>query len=115
MKIRITMLMVILVTAFYGVTGQRLMGLVVEKNKEGVDEQLPGANVIWLGTTIGVTTGSNGVFMIDRVDGATQLVISYVGYRSDTVTITDQTSVKVTLQSNEYLQEVTVQGWKPTT
>jgi hypothetical protein len=42
MKIRITMLMVILVTAFYGVTGQRLMGLVVEKNKEGVDEQLPG-------------------------------------------------------------------------
>jgi|APTNR8051073442_1049403.scaffolds.fasta_scaffold00032_143 outer membrane receptor for ferrienterochelin and colicin len=93
---------------------QKVLGLVVEKNAEGVDEPLPGANVVWLGTSKGTTTGENGVFMIERVEGFTKLVVSYVGYKSDTILITNQTSIKVILQSDEYLKEVTVQGWKPT-
>ncbi len=56
---------------------QKVMGLVVEKNANGVDQALPGANVYWLGTSKGTNTGENGVFMIDRIDGATKLVISF--------------------------------------
>lgn len=93
---------------------QRLMGLVVEKNAAGVDQALPGANVFWLGTTKGTTTGENGVFLIDRVEGVDKIVISFVGYKSDTLTITNQTSVKVTLSSDQVLNEVTVQGWRAT-
>ena len=115
-KTGITIFMVIALACCAGlVQAQKLMGLVVEKNAEGVDEPLPGANVIWLGTSIGTKTGENGVFMIDRVEGADKLIVSFVGYRADTVSITTQTSIKVTLQSDEYLKEVTVQGWKPST
>lgn len=95
------------------VNAQKLMGVVVEKNVKGVDEPLAGANIVWMGTTAGTTSGSNGVFMIDRVEGTSKLVVSYVGYKSDTLTITNQTRIKVTLVSDEYLQEVTVVGWRP--
>ncbi|MFN3839714.1 MAG: TonB-dependent receptor domain-containing protein [Cyclobacteriaceae bacterium] len=97
------------------VNGQKLLGLVVEKNSKGVDEPLAGANVFWLGSTSGTTTGTNGVFMIDRLPGYSKLVVSYVGYRSDTVDISNQTSIKVYLTSDELLEEITVKGWKPTT
>lgn len=94
---------------------QQLLGLVVELNDKGVEEPLPGANVVWLGTSIAATTGENGVFMINRVAGADKLVISFVGYRSDTLTITYQKNVKVTLVSNQVLNEVTIEGWRSST
>ncbi|HEY0654185.1 MAG TPA: TonB-dependent receptor [Chryseosolibacter sp.] len=93
---------------------QQLMGLVVQKNQDNVDEAVAGANVYWLGSTGGVTTGSNGIFMIDRVQGRDKLVISFIGLIPDTVTITNQTNVKVELKSTT-LKEVTVEGWKPAT
>lgn len=99
----------------YGVQAQQLLGLVVELNDRGVEEPIPGANVIWLGTSVATTTGDNGVFMINRVSGADKLVISFVGYRSDTLFITDQKNVKVTLVSNQVLEEVTIQGWRSST
>jgi outer membrane receptor for ferrienterochelin and colicins len=115
-RIGITIFMVIALTfSARVILAQKLMGLVVEKNAEGVDEPLPGANVFWLGTSTGVATGDNGVFMIDRVEGSDKLIVSFVGYRTDTITITNQTSVKVILQSDQYLKEVTVIGWKPST
>ncbi len=91
----------------------RLMGLVVEVGKDGKDAPLPGANVYWLGTTSGTVTGNNGVFLIPRTKGNEKLVVSFVGYRTDTITVTGQTNVKVTLVSDNVLQEVTVEGWKP--
>jgi outer membrane receptor for ferrienterochelin and colicins len=115
-KVGVTIGMVIALTFCASLLeAQKILGLVVEKNAEGVDEPLPGANVVWLGTSKGTTTGENGVFMIERAEGFAKLVVSYVGYRSDTILITNQTSIKVILQSDEYLKEVTVQGWKPTT
>lgn len=94
---------------------QQLLGLVVERNEKGVEEPLPGANIVWLGTSTATTTGENGVFMINRVAGADRLVISFVGYRSDTLMITDQKNVKVTLVSNQVLEEVTIEGSRSST
>lgn len=96
-------------------SAQKLMGIVVEKDPKGQDQPLPGANVYWLGTTKGTTTRDNGVFIIDRISDTNQLVISYVGYNGDTLTITDETNVKVELRSEQMLNEVTVEGWKSTT
>jgi len=93
---------------------QKLLGLVVEKDPKGKEQPLPGANVRWLGTTQGTTTGENGVFLIDRIPANNRLIISFVGYVSDTVLVTDQTNIKVELKSNVQLQEVVVQGWRPT-
>lgn len=94
---------------------QQLLGLVVERNEKGVEEPLPGANIVWLGTSTATTTGENGVFMINRVAGTDRLVISFVGYRPDTLTITDQKNVKVTLVSNQVLEEVTIEGSRSST
>jgi outer membrane receptor for ferrienterochelin and colicins len=94
---------------------QKILGLVVEKTATGETQPLPGATVHWLGTTTGTTTKDNGVFMIDRLPGSDKLVVSFVGFRADTILISDQTNVKVELISDEVLQEVTVQGWRPTT
>lgn len=94
--------------------GQKLMGLVYEKNAEGVDQPVPGANVYWLGTTVATVTGNNGVFMIDKVADHDSLVISFIGYTSDTVKVAEGQPVRVQLKP-EYLKEVTVEGWKAST
>ena len=94
---------------------QKLMGLVVELDPKGMEQPLPGAHVFWLGTTKGTTTRDNGIFLIERMQGVDRLIISFVGYRADTIVITDQANVKVALKSDQVLQEVTVQGWQPST
>lgn len=93
---------------------QQLMGLVVQKNQENVDEPVVGANVYWVGKNDGVTTGTNGIFTINREKGLDRLVISFIGLKADTITVANQTSVKVELKSTT-LKEVTVEGWKPAT
>ncbi len=94
--------------------GQHLMGLVVQKNSAGTDEAVPGANVFWLGTTDGATTGLNGIFMIEKKPGENKLVISFTGMVADTLTITNQTNIKVELKPIQ-LKEVIIEGWNPST
>jgi outer membrane receptor for ferrienterochelin and colicins len=84
------------------VEAQQLMGLVVQKNTDQVDEAVVGANVYWLGTTTSATTGKNGMFRISRVEGADQLVVSFIGLIPDTITVSTQTSVKVELKSTTH-------------
>src|SRR5687768_15212377 len=96
------------------VRAQKLMGVVSKKNDSGREEAVPGANVYWLGTTIATTTADNGVFMIDRAQNSNRLVVSFSGLRSDTITVTDQKSLRIELRSQQVLQEVTIEGWKPT-
>ena len=53
---------------------------------------LPGASLFWEGTTVGTSTNGAGVFSIKRVKQASRLIISFVGYKSDTITVeTDET------------------------
>lgn len=96
-------------------TAQQLMGIVIELDEKGGDQPLAGASVFWLGTTKGTTTKENGVFLIERVPESNRLVVSFVGFKADTLTITDQTNVKVLLRSDQELEAITVEGWRPTT
>src|SRR5690349_9956886 len=86
-----------------GAQAQKLLGVVSHLNDQGVEEAVPGANVYWLGTSIAATTGDNGVFMIERSAQSNRLVISFIGLRSDTVTVTDQTSLRIQLQPEKML------------
>ena len=99
----------------FALQSQKLMGLVIEVDEKGGDQPLPGANVYWLGTTKGTSTKDNGIFLIDRVPESNKLVVSFVGYKSDTILITDQTNIKIVLKSEQELAAVTVEGWRPTT
>ncbi len=90
--------------------GQTLRGLVQESTSNKT-VPLPGANVYWAGTTTGVSTDSVGRFEIPVLANQTRLVVSYVGYQPDTLTITDPAvEVRFTLRSTATLSEVTVSG-----
>jgi len=55
-----------------------------ESNKK---TPLEGANVFWLGTQIGAVTDQNGNFSLPFTTETKQLVISYLGFKTDTLTI----------------------------
>lgn len=74
---------------------------------------LPGANLVWLGTNLGVTSGGDGSFSIGMPAGATKLVVSFIGYENDTVAVTSPTAVlDIVLGEGVALSEVMVSGRK---
>lgn len=73
-------------------------------------EPLPGASVYWAGTTIGTATDVNGNFKLKKTNtGNNKLVVSYTGYKNDTLTITNmQSPVNIFLTSGHELNEVII-------
>ena len=81
----------------------------VVKDKETPDEVIAGANIYWAGTSLGTTSNSEGEFQISNYAGANPLVISFVGYIPDTISIDEnQQSLVVLLGKNIELHEVVV-------
>lgn len=90
---------------------QEVRGRVLEKDATGVLKPLPGANILWRGTTIGVSSNNNGEFTIKRLAGSDYLVISFVGYNTDTVAIAaSQQYIEHTLTQSVVLDGVVVEG-----
>ncbi len=72
---------------------------------------LPGVTVVVKGTTVGASSDSNGQFTLNLPAGNNTLVISAVGYVSQTATATSGT-VSVALKSDvKQLSEVVVTGY----
>ena len=70
-----------------------------------------GANVLEKGTTNGVITDIDGNFTLNVKPGAT-IVVSFIGYVSQEIKITNQTTVNITLkEDSEMLDEVVVVGY----
>ena len=65
------------------------------------DNPLPGANVYWLFTDNGTVTDINGKFSIQSNPDSVQLIISYVGYITDTLTVRRAQRITHVLQSNK--------------
>lgn len=73
---------------------------------------LPGVNVIIKGTTSGVTTDFDGKYSITVPSQNTILVFSFVGYKTQEITVGSKTSIDVFLAvSAESLDEVVVVGY----
>ncbi|MFD2935261.1 TonB-dependent receptor [Spirosoma flavum] len=72
---------------------------------------LAGATVLWAGTAQGTVTDSTGRFQLPAHSTQNQLIISYVGYQPDTLTVaTPSAELIVLLRPDRTLQEVTVSG-----
>ena len=77
----------------------------------GKQVALVGATIQWVNTSIGTITDADGHFQLPYQSSAKRLIISYVGYQADTVTVTNPTiELAVSLRSIRTLQEVTVSG-----
>ncbi len=73
---------------------------------------LPGASVVEKGTTNGTQTDFDGNFSITLLDSNTVLVISYIGFATQEITVDDQTQINVRLkQDSAQLDEVVIVGY----
>ena len=69
---------------------------------------LMGAEVYWNGTQIGVSTDDNGTFTLKRTESSNTLVISYIGYKTKTVKVTNSEALHIQLEPQSALEEVVV-------
>lgn len=71
-----------------------------------------GANVLVKGTSLGATTDIDGNFSIAGVADNADLVISFIGYTTQTVNVAGQNAVNITLKEDASdLEEVVVVGY----
>lgn len=84
--------------------------------KDSQGEPIPGANVIWLNSTEGVTTQFDGSFSIHKKGKSHSLVISFIGFNSDTIQVKEKNAVvNVVLREGVLMNEVNVVSRKLTT
>jgi len=93
----------------------QLSGEILEANTENKTIPVVGANVFWLNTSVGAVTDLDGKFTIPYETSYKQLVISYVGYKADTLTINEPKYIKHYIKSSSELDEVVVTSRKQST
>ncbi len=75
------------------------------------NEPLIGTSVVVKGGTVGTVTDLDGTFSLQVPDGATELVISYTGFESQTINIENQSILTLVLQEGLVIDEVVVIGY----
>ena len=88
---------------------QTISGKVLFKDN-GVDFPIEGANIFWLNTNQGTITKAAGEFNIQKIRDVKSLVISYIGFKADTIDIDDKNFIThyLTFSDDNELDEVTV-------
>ncbi len=105
MKKSLLLLLMLLTTTF--VWSQRVIkGNVSEAGSR--KEAIIGANVIAKGTTVGTTTDLDGNYTLTVPNGTTQLVISYVGMTSQTISLGTSNTIDIVMKGDKALDEVVV-------
>ncbi|BFP40137.1 TonB-dependent receptor [Flavobacteriaceae bacterium GF1] len=95
-------------TALKGPLQQTITGTVVDD--AGVP--LPGATVIEKGTSNGAQTDFDGNFSLEVSDANATLVVSYIGFEAQEISLNGQTTINVILKaSTSALDEVVVVGY----
>jgi TonB-linked SusC/RagA family outer membrane protein len=73
---------------------------------------LPGVSVLVQGTTKGVPTDLSGAYTLQLAPGENAITFSFIGYKTQTVTVGEQTTIDVKLESDATeLNEVVVVGY----
>lgn len=84
-----------------------LSGVVLDKTS---GQPIPGVNVMVLGASSGAATDFDGKFQLKKVVKGDKIVFSFIGFKSETIVYSDQTSLNVSLQEDaNLLNEVVVQ------
>ena len=100
--------------ALFASAQEQLTGIVLESNSTN-ESPLPGANVYWLGSSVGAITNEDGIFSIPYKFSYEKLVISYVGFKTDTISVTENRYIKHVLQPADELDTVTLTSRKNAT
>lgn len=86
-------------------------GVVVEENEKGDLNPIIGVNIHWLeDKNKNTRTNENGVFKLQHYGNFKQLVVSFAGMQSDTITIKDLHEVLMINAKSNVLAEVVITG-----
>lgn len=100
-------LYLIIILIFFAITAQakEVKGHVFDDN----DQPIIGANVYWEGTQQGTTTDVDGAFKLKTREGANKLVVSYIGYETFVLPVTNvDEPLKIKLKGEVALEEVVI-------
>ncbi|MBD0402886.1 TonB-dependent receptor [Flammeovirga sp. EKP202] len=99
----------LLLTTFGAYAQDRMISGIVN---DEMKSPLPGVNVIIKGTTLGTTTDFEGKFSLNVPEGNETLLVTYIGYFDQEVTIGNKTKFTIQLKVDaEQLEEVVVVGY----
>jgi outer membrane receptor for ferrienterochelin and colicins len=102
------LLFILLLTPLLSISQNKIEGMLLEKNENNETIGLAGANVFWLNASVGTITDLDGSFSIPYKSEYKRLVISYVGYKTDTLTIANTKKIQHYLTSKGQLDEVII-------
>jgi outer membrane receptor for ferrienterochelin and colicins len=105
-KIIFSILILLPIIAF---SQTQFKGMIMDKNNPKDNLGVYGANVHWLGTSIGTVTNEKGWFTISYKKTYKKLVVSYIGYKTDTLTITNLKPIHHFLTPDSELDEVVIE------
>ncbi|EAR00547.1 putative TonB-dependent outer membrane receptor protein [Maribacter sp. HTCC2170] len=88
---------------------EKIEGMVMEVNEQNKHIGLPGASVYWMNSQTGTITKEDGTFSIPYSKEYDKLIISYVGFESDTLIIKEVKKVHHWLKPSNALDEVVVE------
>ena len=94
---------------------ETLTGMIMDKNNPKDNLGVFGANVYWLNSSTGATTNEKGWFTIPYKKSYKKLVVSYVGYKTDTLIITNLEPIHHFIIPENELEEVTIKSKKKAT
>ncbi|MEI6679365.1 MAG: TonB-dependent receptor [Mariniphaga sp.] len=90
------------------VPGSRVSGKVTDSS----GAPIPGASVVVKGTTIGITTDNDGKFSLTLPEDAKTLVFSFIGMRTQEISIVNKTLINLMMQEEAIgLEEVVAVGY----
>ena len=102
------LLFILLLTPLLSISQNKIEGMLLEKNENNETIGLAGANVFWLNASVGAITDLNGSFKIPYKKEYKKLVFSYVGYKNDTLLITNTKPIEHILIAKGQLDEVLI-------
>ena len=108
-------LYIILVFPAFLFSQDKIEGMIMEVNSDNKHIGLPGANVYWLNTKVGTVTDIDGKFKLSYKPEYKKLVVSYVGFKTDTLAVNESRMVHHWLQPTDNLDAVTVKFRKQAT
>jgi len=95
---------------------EKVEGVIYDEGSENTKTPLLGANVYWLQTEVGTVTDFDGKFSIPYKEEYQQLIISYIGFKSDTIAVNNpKKKIKISLTPKSNLDEVKVVSRKKAT
>ncbi len=103
-----SILYLVLLVPFLIFSQSKIEGMIMELDSQNQQIPLLGANVFWFNTSIGTITSDDGTFTLPYKPSYKKLVISFVGFKTDTLTIDSPKMIHHLLQTSDDLGEITI-------